>query len=267
MHRLKQNLNFQGFALGLFSSVSVGLLMSLPVQAISLSFIGQSIVPTGTQYQGTQVGGLSGITYDPNLNVFYTISDDRSQFNNARFYTLNLNLNQFNQGQGTGGVTFTGVTTLLQPNGQPFPAFSLDPEGIALVNGTTVFVPSEGEVSMTRIVDPFVNQFSVANGQQIQALPIPSQFIPDPRPIPTTSGVRNNLSLESLTVTPDQQYLFTASENALFQDGPNATLTNGSPTRILQYDLTTGQAVAQYLYNIESVALPLIHLMGLILMG
>ncbi len=34
-----------------------------------------------------------------------------------------------------------------------------------------------------------------------------------------TAGIRNNLAFESLTISPDQKTLFTATENALFQDG------------------------------------------------
>ncbi|ACK73601.1 conserved hypothetical protein [Gloeothece citriformis PCC 7424] len=247
--------NLQSLALGLLSPLSLGLL-SLPAQAqsLTLNFIGQSVLPTETFYQDTQVGGLSGIVYDPSLKVFYAISDDRSQINPARFYTLELDITKFNGGQGTGGVTFTGVTPLLQPDGQSFPEFSLDPEGIALV-GNTVYISSEGEVSSNRIINPFVNQFALGNGQQLDALPIPAQFIPQPNSIPTTNGVRNNASLESLTVTPNKKYLFTATEEALVQDGPETSLTEESPARILQYDLSTGQPIAQFLYNVDPIAL------------
>ena len=31
----------------------------------SLQFIGQAIIPTGTTFAGTTIGGLSSITYDP----------------------------------------------------------------------------------------------------------------------------------------------------------------------------------------------------------
>ena len=44
----------------------------------SLQFIGQAIIPTGTTFAGTTVGGLSSITYDPERNVYYTLSDDQS---------------------------------------------------------------------------------------------------------------------------------------------------------------------------------------------
>ncbi len=244
--------------LGLLSGLTIGLLNSSPVQANSLhlTYLGQSIIATGTTYQNTVVGGLSGITYNPNLGSYYIISDDRSQVNPARFYTSTIDPSQFNPDGTNNAVTFTGVTTLLQPNGTSFPPFSLDPEGIGLVNGNSVYISSEGEVSDNRIINPFVNQFSLASGQQSQALPIPTQFIPAPTSIPTISGVRNNLAFESLTVTPDQRYLFTATENALVQDGPLATTNNGSPSRILQYDLTSGQPIAQFIYNTEAVALP-----------
>jgi len=240
----------------LLSSLFLSLLTTKSVEATSLdlSYLGQSIIPTGTQYQGTEVGGLSGISYDPSHNSFYILSDDRSQINSARFYTATIDPTQFNASGNNNAVTFTGTPTFLQANGQTFPKLSLDPEGIALYNGNSVFVTSEGEVSTSQLIDPFVNQFSLS-GVQEQALTIPNQFIPDSNTAPT-NGVRNNLALESLTITPDQKYLFTASENALVQDGPMATVSNSSPSRILQYDLTTGQPGAQYLYNADPVALP-----------
>ena len=44
-----------------------------------LQFLGQAIVPTGTTFAGTTIGGLSSITYDKKRGVFYSISDDQSQ--------------------------------------------------------------------------------------------------------------------------------------------------------------------------------------------
>lgn len=247
-------------AVGLLSSTAFSLLPCQSVQASSLQlqYRGQSIIPTGTTFENTVIGGLSSITYNSDLGIYYIISDDRSQTNPARFYTAAIDINQFNESGMNGGVTFTDVTTLLQQNGQPFPIFSLDPEGIGLFNGNSLFISSEGEVSNSRIIDPFVNQFDLDTGEEIQGLSIPAQFIPEPDTLPTTSGVRNNLALESITITPDQRYLFTASENALVQDGPEATLSNGSPSRILQYELNGGQPVpmAQFLYNTDAVALP-----------
>ena len=43
-----------------------------------VDFSGIVTYVTGTEFAGTELGGLSGITYDPNRDVYYVISDDRS---------------------------------------------------------------------------------------------------------------------------------------------------------------------------------------------
>jgi myo-inositol-hexaphosphate 3-phosphohydrolase len=209
-----------------------------------IEFLGELTFPTGLQFEGTEVGGLSGLTYDPGRGVFYAVSDDRSQIDPARFYTLDIDI-----GDGdlvAGDINFTDVTTLLGPDGQPFPALSLDPEGIALTDAG-VLISSEGDANA--LVSPFVNLFSL-QGQQLSALPIDAKYLPT---ADQSSGIRNNLAFESLTVTPDQTTLYTATENALFQDGPAATLESGSASRIIKYDLVTGEPVAEYIYVTDPV--------------
>ncbi len=211
---------------------------------------GEVSIATGTIFNGTQVGGLSGLVYDPNRQVYYAISDDRSNINPARFYTLTIDLSD-----GTlddGDVVITDVTTLLDNTGTPFAANSLDPEGIALSSIGTLYISSEGEANpgIPRITDPFVNQFSLNTGRQISELPVNAKFAAVDS---ITQGIRNNLAFESLTITPDQRFLYTATENALAQDGTFATTTDGSLSRIIKYDLTTGLPVAEYVYEVEPV--------------
>ena len=55
---------------------------------------------------------------------------------------------------------------------------------------------------------------------------------------------------------PNGRFLFTATENALFQDGPAATIANGSPARILRYHLPTGRLDRQWVYETDPVAEP-----------
>jgi hypothetical protein len=105
-----------------------------------LEFLGQAIVPTGTTFAGTTVGGLSSITYDHARGVFYSLSDDQSVFGPARFYTLRLDLADGRLDDGD--VGFLSTTTLLAPNGQPYPPLSLDPEGLTLAKGGELVVTS-----------------------------------------------------------------------------------------------------------------------------
>ncbi|MDZ8186394.1 MAG: phytase [Nostoc sp. ChiSLP02] len=230
-------------------------------------FVGQSTFVTGFIPIGaagtvngtlTPVGGLSGVTYDAANNRYYAISDARSDTNGlARFYTFT-----------TGSeVTFTNVTPLKDSTGNFFTAFSLDPEGIALTNNGTVFISSEGEVrpdlGASRVTNPFIKEFSLTTGQELRSLPIPKKFLPVVQDTNNNgivdagdaqiSGVYNNLAFESLTITPDQKTLFTATENALSQDGLKASLTDGSRSRILQYNLLTGQPEKEYLYITDAI--------------
>jgi len=215
-----------------------------PTNSKDIEFLGQATLPTGTQFKGTEVGGLSGITYDSRKNVYYSISDDRSQKAPARFYTLKIDLSAGSLKK----VDVVNVTTLLKADGKPFPELSLDPEGIALTRNGKLFISSEGYVD--KLIKPFVNQFSLT-GKLLQVLPIPPIFLPSAK---ENKGIRNNLAFESLTITPNQKYLFTATENALEQDGDIATITAGTPARILKYNLSTGQPIQEFLYVTEPIA-------------
>ena len=74
------------FVAALFSAVAAAAALPFAAHAApTLTYIGQQIVPTGTTYNGTTVGGLSGIEYDAANNRYFAISDDRSGVNAARF--------------------------------------------------------------------------------------------------------------------------------------------------------------------------------------
>jgi len=107
------------------------LVASAPAFAVdfSLTYLGQQIVPSGTLYSGTVVGGLSGIDYVPATRRYVAISDDRSGINAARYYDLSLDLTQFqcSATPGMAGVTFNAVTTLQKPGGGAFAVNTVRP--------------------------------------------------------------------------------------------------------------------------------------------
>ena len=194
-----------------------------------VDFLGEVSFETGFMFDETEVGGISGLTYDEAKDIFYAISDDQSTINDARYYDVSIDLDDGSLDEGD--VEFTEVTTLLNAAGDPFSPASLDTEGIALTDEGTLFISSEGDSD--NLVDPFISEFSL-DGQIFNELTIPDKFLPT---VDQSSGVSDNLAFESLTITPNGKYLFTATENALFQDGEIATLEAASPVQILQYDL------------------------------
>jgi hypothetical protein len=215
--------------------------------APTLEFLGEEILPTGLQFEGTEVGGLSSIAYDAELDRYYVISDDQSVIDPARYYTFALDVADGNLDPGD--VVVTDVTTLLDDAGLPFAAASFDPEGLALTKDDELVITSEGIAN--RLIPPWVRLFGL-DGRQLEDLPVPLAFIPDA--IPQTSGVRQNLGFESGTTFGP--YYMTGSEGALVQDGPAAGLGVPSPARLLRYNLKTGRPDRQYLYWTEPIAEP-----------
>jgi hypothetical protein len=215
---------------------------------LGIDFRGQAIVPTGTTFGGTTIGGLSSITYDPALGVYYAVSDDPGTFGGkSRFYTLHLDIADGRL--SAGDVHFDGVTTLLAPDGQPYAPTAIDPEGLVLTKDRELILTSEGYANALPPVDPFVRRYSLG-GQWLASLPVPQPFLPTTT---HTSGIRNNLAFESAGVSNNGRFFFTGTENALFQDGPAATALTGSPSRIMRYDLQTGTLDRQWIYMTDPV--------------
>lgn len=212
----------------------------------ALEFLGQQIIPTRTQFEGTEIGGLSGMAYDAARDLFYVLSDDQGQIDPMRFYTLRVDL--ADGSLDAGDIDFLAVTTLLEPNGQPFATASADPEGLALTKDDELVVTSEGFAA--RLIDPFVRLFEL-DGSSLGALPVPTPFLPIAG---GTRGVRQNLGFESAATAPNGRFLFTGTEAALAQDGPPATLAAGSPARLLRYNLQTGRLDRQYVYWVDPIA-------------
>jgi hypothetical protein len=233
------------------------LLQLLPINSVEISsieFIGEATLAKGLTFQKTEVGGLSGITFDAKNNLYYAISDDRGEKANARFYTLKIDLSKGYLQKDR--VVPVSLTTLLNKNDQTFRSSETDTEGIALTNKASVFISSEGDAA--KLINPFIKEFSLTSGREIATLPIPRKFLPDKT---SQQGIRNNLAFESLTITPDKKHLFTATENALIQDGVAAKPNIATPCRILQYNLLNNQPEKEFLYQTEAVS-PFLNITG-----
>lgn len=205
---------------------------------------------TGYMFAETEVGGLSGITYDAQRGVYYVLSDDRSQVNLARYYKVKIDISDGQLDEGD--VTFLKVITLLDENREPFAPSSVDPEGIVLARPGFVFISTEGDADVSPPIDPFVNRFNL-KGKQNKVLPVPVKFLPDGA---ETWGVRDNLAFEPLTVTPNRRFLYTAVENALAQDGPASTLDNETLSRVLQYKMSPGRPGSEFVFVTSAIPKP-----------
>lgn len=217
-----------------------------PTAVKQIEFLGEVRFPTGYEYAGTEVGGLSSIAYDAERQLYYALSDDAAVKAPVRYYNLSIDVSD--RQLTTGDVTFQGVTYLKGEAGTPPARTEIDPEGIAIAPNGNLFITSEGYAN--QLVPPFVHQFRLT-GEFVARLPIPAKFLPT---ADRSQGIRPNLGFEEATISPDGQYLYTMTENALYQDGAAASLTEPSPARILRFDLARQVSDREMLYYTDAIA-------------
>jgi hypothetical protein len=235
---------------------------------VSLDFINEYKLPK-QKFENTPVGGLSGLDYDRINDIFYAISDDRSEFAPARFYALKLKFSQKKELPNLEKVEVIGVDFLKDKTGSTYPQGEIDPEGIALTGDRTVLISSEGVTS--KGIPPFIDEFDLLTGKWVRSLPIPQRYLFEPKkdPSPNRSdlskaepqGVRDNLGFEALTIIRDSigdpYRVFTVTENALAQDA-QSDQQQPSESRFLHYLVgnIAPLIVAEHRYPVEAMTPP-----------
>ena len=224
-----------------------------PATIASLRLIGEQRLPWRAQFQGTMVGGLSGIDYDAARGDWVLICDDRSEHNPARYYRARLDYDR----QSFRQVQLTGVTALLQADGTPYPSKrDFGRLGGAVADLETVRVDprdgaiwygSEGDVALN--LNPFVRQAD-ADGRLRYELPLPPLFNVAKD---HSAGPRNNQAFEGMSFTPDGASIWVALEGPMYQDGPVPTPSHGAVNRITRFG-RDGKVLGQYAYALEPLA-------------
>lgn len=222
-----------------------------------LTFLGEYSLPHKLQFNGTTVGGLSGIEYVPSEDVYHLVSDDRSDIDPARFYTARIAFGQ----KGIDSVKLLSVTTLLQQNGRPFPGKKQDslrvpdPEALRYHGKTGNMVwSSEGErIARNKknniLIHPFIAVMGT-DGKLTDTFPLPSNAYMTA----IEKGPRQNGVFEGLSFADNYKTLYVSFEEPLYEDGQRAGLDGTTGwIRIVKYDVATKQPVAQYAYQIDPV--------------
>jgi len=235
---------------------------------VSLDFVNEYQLPK-QNFENTPVGGLSGLTYDRIDDIFYAISDDRSEFAPARFYALKLKFSAQKEQPNLENVEVIGVDFLKDKTGNTYAKGEVDPEGIALTGDRTVLVSSEGVTS--KGVPPFIDEFDLLTGKWLRSLPIPQRYLfepkkepnsnKDPLPNPEPQGVKDNLGFEALTIIRDSigdpYRVFAITENALAQDTQDDE-SQPSESRFLHYLVgnIAPLIVTEHRYPVEAMTPP-----------
>ncbi|MDQ0327319.1 hypothetical protein J2R99_003188 [Rhodopseudomonas julia] len=205
-------------------------------------FRGALTLPHNLKVEGTTFGGISGLDYDAASDTFYALSDDRAQRGPARYYKLRLTLDA----DGIHGANIASMHVLTSPDGGQFSEGDIDPEALRLAaSGKHLYWSSESNQDGTPEI--FVSNL---DGSASRGLSLPDAYLPKAH---GSRGVRPNLGFEAIALSPDNKRLYAITENALIQDGSQATLYAGSLSRIIVFDLTSGKVVAEYIYETDPI--------------
>jgi hypothetical protein len=217
------------------------------------------VIPHGFRYEGTTVGGLSGIDYHAESDLYYLISDDRSALQPARFYTARIPVSQ----SRIDTVAFQSVHFFRRPDGSFFPnakqlpAQVPDPEAIRLH-------PLKGEVWWTSEGDRVLQPDSLILLHPALCRATPAGKVLDSFPLPANmlmqtaqQGPRRNGAWEGLSFARGFSEVWVAMEEPLLEDGDRAGLGDSTGiTRWTCWDAGTGRIRGQYAYPIDAVVRP-----------
>lgn len=222
-----------------------------------LKYIDGYEIPFNFKYKNTTVGGLSGIDYDAKKNLYYMISDDRSEKNPARFYTAKI----FFTEKAVDSFIFTDVKNILRPNGNVYPNShqdrfqTPDPEAIRYNPKTGLLVwSSEGErivkTNDTVLINPSVILIDT-DGKYIDSFALPAKL----QMQASAKGPRRNSVIEGMSFADNFKNLYVNVEDPLYEDGPMPDLLdNNTFIRIIKFDVSGKKSTAQYAYRLEPVA-------------
>lgn len=245
------------FCVVILSSCSSLNKISNPNNIGSLRFINEYIFPNGRQLDGTTIGGLSGIDFDPKTNQYYLICDDPSARGDARFYTAKINITE----NGIDSVDFTAVTILRNRNGVPYPDINKDRVHSADLEAMR-YDPTRNEMiwsseGQRRPVEKEMQDAEIViispDGRYKDSFELPSNLHVHEGEL----GPRHNSVLEGLSFDEDYSHVYISVEEPLYEDGPKAgTGDSTSWVRFMKFNRTIRKQVAQYAYEISSIPYP-----------
>lgn len=172
--------------------------------------IAVQVFPSEIKIKEKSVGGLSGIYFDPRSNKLWAVSDSRKDF-----YLLSGDLSPEAKSQN-----FWTISKVLELKRTPMKAMDL--EGLSLFPWGNFIVSSEGDQNKKPRVAPEILEFDL-KGNFVRDYPLPKSLVPEPLG-KAKLGVRNNLGLESLAISPDQKKMLVIPESFLRQDTEKKTL-------------------------------------------
>lgn len=261
----------------LLTSIATLSVFALTAPAHSVSWVSTLAIPNGTDlsgidpaFGGNRLGGFgSDLVYDAGSNLFYAITD-RGPGGGVIDYAPRLQIFSLDiDGMGAAS-NFALVDTVVFRNKDLTPFTGLNP-GLAAGNNAILgrSLDSEGLVRLPNghylISDeygPSVYEFG-SDGIFVRAFETPNNLIPrqgdgtvnyvDGR-LTIATGRQDNRGFEGLTVSPDGKTAYAILQDPLVNEGAQDDGRRSRNVRIVAFDVESGEATDQYIYQLEDRA-------------
>lgn len=206
-----------------------------------------------------RLGYFSDLYYDPNRKEWWGLSDRGPGGGTLPYETR---VQRFTLDVAANGVisNFKVAATVkfsrdgnamngLAPNPGNVLGNAFDPEGF-VVN------PTNGRLLVSDEYGPSLYEFD-RNGKFVRAYTTPANVIPrnaagEPNfasDTGNTLGKRSNRGFEGLAISPDGAFAYAVLQSPMLEEG--GASGNGRFARIVKFDTATGQAVAQFAYQMD----------------
>ena len=214
----------------------------------------------GTDANTGRVGYFSDIYYDPTRKQWWGLSD-RGPGGGTLRYETRVQRFRLKIDRATGAISgFKILKTVIftdesrdpldgiAPNPTSVLGNAFDPEGF-------VVHPKNGHFLVSDEYGPSLYEFN-RRGKRVRTFVIPDNLIPRNAATDTANyasdagnnaGKRTNRGFEGLAISPDGAYAYAMLQSAMLDEGGG----NGVCNRIVKFDTETGEAVAQYAYQMD----------------
>ena len=207
----------------------------------------------------------SDLFYDRATKTYYGAADRGAGGGtlpyDTRFHTFRLNVDATTGAVSNFAIKTTSLLTTagggayngLAPTTASVLGNSLDPEGIVRLASGNVLISDE--------YGPSIIEFTAA-GAYVRTFTNPANIVPKAGATPDylngrptiTTGRQDNRGFEGLTLSPDGTTAYAILQDPLVNEGASNDGRRSQNLRIVRYDVATGTATGQFVYQLESLA-------------
>ncbi|SEM12660.1 Uncharacterized conserved protein [Aquimarina amphilecti] len=210
--------------------------------SFKIKYLDEYVIYNDSIFEESKIGGLSGIEYQEEQNMYYLVCDDAK---NPRFYKAKISFekNKFNK------IVIDQLIKIKDPNSQFLHSNIADLEDIRMYNENEFIFSSEGSIKNNYDPAIFITD---AMGNYKNKLLLPSYFLTN---TDSKNKPRHNGVFEGLVNDIDNKGYWAAMELPLKLDGEEPSFDRpGAPVRITHFNTKIKTADFQFTYPLDKLA-------------